>query len=229
MFTIIGADGKEYGPVATAKVREWISAGRANTATQCRREGETAWSTVGSLPEFSDLFAAGGAAGASAPLTGLAGTPGFTGDASLAPRESRLAAAILDSLLTLAVFAPSFGLMFLGGAFEENGPENEAYLVAGGLLFLVAALALIVTQLYLLTTHGQSVGKRVMKIRIVRHADGARAGFFTVILARSLLPGVIGAIPFVGSIFTLVNILFIFREDRRCLHDLIAGTKVVRA
>jgi len=29
-------------------------------------------------------------------------------------------------------------------------------------------------------------------------------------------------------LFHLVDCLFIFRQDRRCLHDLIAGTRVVR-
>lgn len=57
MFTIIGADGKEYGPVTADKLREWIAAGRANAQTQCRRDGEAAWSTLGSLPEFSASFA----------------------------------------------------------------------------------------------------------------------------------------------------------------------------
>lgn len=73
MFTIIGADGKEYGPVTADKLREWIAAGRANAQTQCRRDGEAAWSTLGSLPEFSASFAAmpplpaaGAAAGAGA-------------------------------------------------------------------------------------------------------------------------------------------------------------------
>ncbi len=58
MFTIIGADGKEYGPVTADKLREWIASGRANAQTQARRDGETAWSTLGSLPEFSAAFAA---------------------------------------------------------------------------------------------------------------------------------------------------------------------------
>ena len=56
MFTIIGADGKEYGPVSAEKLREWIASGRANAQTQCRRDGETAWSTLGSLPEFAAAF-----------------------------------------------------------------------------------------------------------------------------------------------------------------------------
>ncbi|MBI2512297.1 MAG: DUF4339 domain-containing protein [Opitutae bacterium] len=58
MFTIIGADGKEYGPVTADKLREWIASGRANAQTQVRRDGESAWSNLGSLPDFAGAFAA---------------------------------------------------------------------------------------------------------------------------------------------------------------------------
>jgi uncharacterized membrane protein len=53
MFTIIGADGKEYGPVATDKVRDWLAGGRANMQTRARRDGETDWKTLGDFPEFA--------------------------------------------------------------------------------------------------------------------------------------------------------------------------------
>jgi len=43
-----------------------------------------------------------------------------------------------------------------------------------------------------------------------------------------LVPGILGAVPMIGNVFTIVNYCFIFRADRRCLHDLIAGTKVVK-
>ncbi len=52
MFTIIGADGKEYGPVATDKVRDWIAAGRANLQTHARRDGESEWKTLADFAEF---------------------------------------------------------------------------------------------------------------------------------------------------------------------------------
>lgn len=53
MFTIIGADGKEYGPVSAETIRQWIATGRANAQTQCRREGEAAWSPIGARAEFA--------------------------------------------------------------------------------------------------------------------------------------------------------------------------------
>ncbi len=71
MYTIIGADGKEYGPVAADKIRGWIAAGRANAQTQCRRDGDTAWSTLGSVPEFAAAFASAPAPGA-VPVAGTA-------------------------------------------------------------------------------------------------------------------------------------------------------------
>ncbi len=47
------------------------------------------------------------------------------------------------------------------------------------------------------------------------------------LLLRAIVNGMIGMVPYVGGIYGLIDSLFIFREDRRCVHDLIAGTKVV--
>ncbi|NDC80125.1 MAG: DUF4339 domain-containing protein [Verrucomicrobia bacterium] len=52
MFEIIGGDGKIYGPVNQEEVRRWILEGRADARTKIRREGESSWSTLGSLEEF---------------------------------------------------------------------------------------------------------------------------------------------------------------------------------
>jgi uncharacterized membrane protein len=53
MFTILGTDGKEYGPVPAAKVHEWINGGRANRQTRAKRADETEWKTLGDFPEFN--------------------------------------------------------------------------------------------------------------------------------------------------------------------------------
>jgi hypothetical protein len=58
MYKIIGADGKEYGPVTTEQLRQWITEGRTNAHTQVQSEGSTEWKPLGTLPEFAGVFAA---------------------------------------------------------------------------------------------------------------------------------------------------------------------------
>jgi len=58
MYRMIGADGREYGPITADQLRQWIGQGRANAPTSVLPEGASAWSSLGSLPEFSMLFAA---------------------------------------------------------------------------------------------------------------------------------------------------------------------------
>ncbi|HEY4301219.1 MAG TPA: hypothetical protein VGM73_10120 [Candidatus Didemnitutus sp.] len=53
MFTIIGGDGREYGPTTEARVREWIADGRANLQTRARRSEEDTWRTLADFREFS--------------------------------------------------------------------------------------------------------------------------------------------------------------------------------
>ena len=52
MFTIIGGDGKEYGPVTADQVRAWIASGRANLDTQARALGTEEWRRLGDYAEF---------------------------------------------------------------------------------------------------------------------------------------------------------------------------------
>ena len=57
MYKIIGADGRQYGPVSADVVREWIAAGRANAQTMVQSEGATDWTSLGSVPEFAEALA----------------------------------------------------------------------------------------------------------------------------------------------------------------------------
>ena len=56
MFKIIGGDLREYGPVTTETLRQWIVEGRANAQTKVRAEGAAEWTSLGTLPEFASLF-----------------------------------------------------------------------------------------------------------------------------------------------------------------------------
>jgi|ERR1043166_7395468 hypothetical protein len=68
MFKMIGADGKEYGPVSTEQIRQWITEGRANALTQVKAEGSTEWKPLGSFPEFAVSAGSGAAPPAPPPV-----------------------------------------------------------------------------------------------------------------------------------------------------------------
>ena len=54
-------------------------------------------------------------------------------------------------------------------------------------------------------------------------------GFGGLVGLREIVPAVIGMVPLLGGIFSIVDACFIFRGDQRCIHDLMANTKVIRA
>jgi hypothetical protein len=56
MYKIIGADGKEYGPVAAGQLRQWVAEGRANAQTPALAPGAQEWRPLGALAEFAGLF-----------------------------------------------------------------------------------------------------------------------------------------------------------------------------
>lgn len=55
-YTIIGQDGKKYGPASAEQVRHWVAQGRAESRTPVFVEGAADWTFLGLLPEFAALF-----------------------------------------------------------------------------------------------------------------------------------------------------------------------------
>ena len=52
MFKIIGADGRQYGPVSADQLRQWIAEGRADAQSLIQAEGSAQWKRLGEFPEF---------------------------------------------------------------------------------------------------------------------------------------------------------------------------------
>lgn len=57
MYKIIGADGKEYGPISAEQLRQWINQGRVNNSTKVKGETDSDWQTLGTLPDFASTLA----------------------------------------------------------------------------------------------------------------------------------------------------------------------------
>ncbi|QQP97708.1 RDD family protein [Lysobacter enzymogenes] len=150
------------------------------------------------------------------------------GDQELAERGTRLVAAIIDGVIMMVLMLP---LMAIGGYFTAIMQAAQAGQQAYGLQIMwgLGGLLLFFAVQYLpLSQSGQTWGKRVMKIKIVDQ-DGNKPDLATLMGKRYLFQQGIGLIPCLGAIIILVDVLMIFREDRRCLHDQIAGTRVVIA
>ena len=52
MYSIVGGDGKTYGPVPPSEIERWIREGRADARTKVKRDGENEWRELGSLEDF---------------------------------------------------------------------------------------------------------------------------------------------------------------------------------
>ena len=176
-------------------------------------EQQGAYPAVDELPE-RERYGGGLRGGSNQPPV----VHGSIGGGMLASRGSRLAAALIDGVAAFVAFLPGMGAIMAA--------DSESGAMMGFALLGLGLLALGCYQLYLLTTQGQTIGKKMMNIRIVRYDDGNLPGFVKAVLMRSMVPGMIGQfIPFFG----LIDVLFIFGAEQRCVHDLIAGTKVVDA
>ena len=142
----------------------------------------------------------------------------------LAGRGQRLGAAIIDGILGFVVSWPIFKMI---GVWSQVQPDGSLPL---GLLAAVVVIGLLVflgLHGYFLKKNGQTIGKKLLGIRIV-NLDNEVPEFGRLIGLRYVPVMVVSVIPLV-QFLSLVDILFIFRGDRRCVHDLIAGTRVVVA
>ncbi|MEA2174122.1 MAG: hypothetical protein QOD00_1714 [Blastocatellia bacterium] len=144
----------------------------------------------------------------------------------LATRGSRLGAALLDGVFV--VVPMMLGMLLIVVVGQAMAVAHDTVPAAMFAVLGLIILAVLVVQLYLLSRDGQTIGKKCVGIRIVKAETGENGGFKTNALMRSILPGLIGGIPGVGPIFRIADVLFIFREDQRCIHDLMAGTTVIK-
>ena len=151
-------------------------------------------------------------------------------EGQLAERGTRFVSQLVDGFLFIIALVPAFIAGFQSGTFREGGSTAifRSFATGGlGALSGLAWLGLIIFQAYLVATSGQSIAKKLFKIRIVK-VDGSPVNFVSGVLLRNWLMMLLQQIPVVNLILPLLDALFIFREDRRCIHDLIAGTKVIQ-
>jgi uncharacterized RDD family membrane protein YckC len=144
-----------------------------------------------------------------------------TGQPELASLMQRLGGAILDGILMMVIILPITFMVFPAVGWEQG---SLVATIVGALVGVGTYLAL---NGYFLARDGQTIGKKVAKTKIVR-SDYSKATFGRIIGLRLLPFWIISVIPYVGMVASFVNPLFVFRSSRKCLHDDIADTIVVK-
>ena len=146
--------------------------------------------------------------------TGAAGLPAY----DLASIGKRWAALIIDRFLFVFVAVALVVAVFI---VTPDKPEDPRVF---GIAFaiLIAVIGYVTYDAVMVRRGGQTIGKRLLKIRVVR-ADGepVRSGqAWGRALTRVVAIHVLALVNYGPALFT---------KEKTCVHDLLAGTRVVNA
>jgi uncharacterized RDD family membrane protein YckC len=148
--------------------------------------------------------------------------------AAPADRSTRLAAAILDTIIFGAmVYTPLIFASVVAPSTAEGTADFNTD-TPFGLAVIVVTIVGFVAWLWItvkfMHRNGQSIAKKILAIKVIRR-DGSPISISRLFWLRNVLNGMISVIPLYG----LIDVLFIFGDSRECLHDKIADTTVVKA
>jgi uncharacterized RDD family membrane protein YckC len=146
-----------------------------------------------------------------------------SGHNQLAGRWPRFCAAIVDGAVATVYGIPVMFLLGIWGYITRSQQPPMGLLIAANAW---AFLCFVLVHGYLLHRNGQTIGKKLLGLRIA-NLDGSVPDLARLLLLRYLPVSLITLIPVTGNYLSIIDVLFIFQASRRCLHDMIAGTIVV--
>ncbi|MFC4809658.1 RDD family protein [Paenibacillus sp. GCM10023250] len=123
----------------------------------------------------------------------------------------RLGAVLLDAII-VGISLSIISFFFTGEFGEKQSTDMLSFLYS-----------LLLPVLW----NGYTIGKRICGIRIVRLRDGRAPGLGTMLM-RNVVAGLVYVLT-LGIAIIVSACMVGLREDKRALHDLIAGTQVVHA
>ncbi len=162
--------------------------------------------------------------------------PGPAGGPVYADMGRRLVARIIDGVL-VGVVLLILGTIFVGGAATQVQVDPVTGQITQGQGTFLAAyfgylgLAIAITLLYevvLIALRGATLGKQIMKIKVVREADGQVPGWAPSFL-RWLIPQLGSFVCGIGQIIVYLSPFFDSSKRNQGWHDKVAKTLVVQA
>jgi len=149
----------------------------------------------------------------------------------LAGRFRRLVATVIDAILVPAV---TVVMVMIAGVVEHAEDYTDNWWMLW--VFLLAIVSYLLLNGYGLWRRGQTLGKQVMGVAIVPATSGGDgqygrtpAPLWKLICVRALFFPLlfVSVVPWIAAL-PIIDQLLIFMKNRRCLHDLVSGTVVVR-
>jgi uncharacterized RDD family membrane protein YckC len=141
----------------------------------------------------------------------------------IALRSNRMAAAIVDALfVTLVLTALAWIVMGISASVGVDLNDETAL----GILAVVIVVMGILYTLIPTALWGQTLGKRLAGIRVVRSDNFDVPGWRRAAI-RTLGLTPLGWMPYGNAAVAAGESMFMFTRTRQGLHDLIAGTVVV--
>jgi len=117
---------------------------------------------------------------------------------------------------------PLLYLFYTYGQMQR--PEPEVWVVASMASIFTGLFIIFFLQCVLIGTMGQSLGKIVMRIRIVDEKTKKVGSFTQNLVLRTWL----NAVMWENLVYFFADHLMLLRKERRCLHDYLAGTTVIK-
>jgi len=141
----------------------------------------------------------------------------------LASRLDRFIASFVDLFMLIVIFLV---IMYFTSGLDSIFQSQESDFLSTTYIGLGTIVIFFTINLKLLFKQGQTIGKKLLGIRIV-NIDNTLATKKQLI-NRYCFIFIPGYVPIIGKLFNIIDFLLIFGKERSCLHDRTANTKVIK-
>jgi uncharacterized RDD family membrane protein YckC len=145
----------------------------------------------------------------------------------LAGRGIRLVSALVDGGVLWALSWLVMKAVPVLGELVAANEKNATFLSWNLTATAIGIVLFAIVQVWPLVKRQQTVGKMIFKLRIVR-SDGSKPDAWRLLGLRYGIGYLMVMNVATALVYSLIDCLLIFRESRKCLHDTIADTKVIK-
>lgn len=251
MQIYLARNNQQAGPYTLEQVNQMLASQQILLTDLAWHEGMTEWKALGELTQGKLVYQP---IGYSAPVINTNSSPNETIRQirvepkihELASIQARALAKIIDLLLWLPIAAiPSFFFnesqykqlfelqkqMQSAEVASTKAAELQHQLftlipIEAWHSMLVYVVIMLAIQAFLLTKFGQSIGKKIVGIKIVDAESNGKVNLTRIFLLRSIVFIILNLLFM--PISTIIDYAFALGQKRQALHDKIARTKVIK-